>query len=84
VLVKSVQSLPLNISCRPALCIGTQCLTGEFEMKTRVAAVIALSHTPASALPPANDFCSALGYEALIDTLAVDGQLSVIRCADEP
>lgn len=32
----------------------------------------------------ANDFCSALGYEAPIDTLAVDGKLYVIRCADEP
>ena len=32
----------------------------------------------------ANDFCSALGYGAPIDTLAVEGQLYVVRCTDEP
>lgn len=32
----------------------------------------------------AGDFCSALGYGAPIDTLAVDGQLYVVRCTDDP
>nr|WP_204354581.1 EF-hand domain-containing protein [Paracoccus saliphilus] len=31
----------------------------------------------------ATDFCSTLGYGAPIDTLAVDGQLYVVRCKDD-
>ena len=32
----------------------------------------------------ASDFCSALGYGAPIDTLAVEGRLYVVRCTDDP
>ena len=32
----------------------------------------------------AREFCSVLGYDEPIDSLAVEGQLYVVRCSDEP